>query len=60
MGAGGCDHCLERVVDTSCYVHVPPRSLRLSPRRRRPALKFPWGEGWKDHHVRSPFSRRVR
>jgi len=41
IGAGERDHCLERVIDTSCYVHRPPRSHRLSPRRRRPALEFP-------------------
>ena len=41
IGAGERDHCLERLVDTSCYVHRLPRSHRLSPRRRRPALEFP-------------------
>jgi hypothetical protein len=44
-------------VDTSCYVHRPPRSRRLSPMS---GAEVPVGEGWKDHHVQSPFSRRVR
>ena len=59
IGAGECDHCLECVVDTSCYVHRPPRSRRLSPASPMSGAEVPVGEGWKDHHVRSPFSRRV-